>query len=242
MRSVYTYVTYRFSSGAIPAHTPKQNGRVVDTCLLSFYFYRLSTSLQLDISAKAIHTKANSQLSLLLHIQLPSRPHGTTINRNRRTINVRARSTRQIHHHTRNILRPSKSLHRVRRRDALLAAAHVQQAIAHLGREKARADTVHRDAPRSQLHSQVPPQVNHRRLGSAVPVRALLTNSADAQPRHGSGDDHAAGILDAGLLLQKGRKLADGVEHAPDVQVHDLGKGRVGMVVKGGTPRGAGVG
>lgn len=87
-----------------------------------------------------------------------------------------------------------------------------------------------------QLHRQIPPQVNHRRLGSAVPVRALLANGPDAQAGNRRSDDHAARLVHAGILLQKGRKLPDGVKHSPDVQVHDLGESRIRVLVKGGAP------
>lgn len=155
---------------------------------------------------------------------------------------MRARSTSQVHHDTRDILGPSEPLHRVRRGDALLATAHIQQPVAHLGREEPGADAIDGNMPRAQLHRQVSSQMNNRRLGRTVPIRPLLTNGPNAQPGHRRSDDHPARLLERSPLLQEGRKLADGVEHAPHVQVHDLGEGRVRVLVEGGAPGGARVG
>lgn len=179
---------------------------------------------------------------LQLHIQLAPLPQRAAINFNRRAIHVRTGPARQVHNHASDILRLAQPPHRVRPAQLRHTARQLQQPIAHLAREEARADAVDRDPARAQLHRQVPPQVQHRRLARAVPVRALLAQRAHAQPRHARRDDHPARVVDARALLQQRRELADQVEHAAHVEVHDLGEGAVRVRVEGLAPRGARIG
>lgn len=182
------------------------------------------------------------QLWLFFNQHLSTRPQSTTINGNSLTIHMRPSPTRQVHHDTSNILRPSQPTHGVRLGNLVRAARQRQQAVCHLAREKARADGVYSDAARAQLERQVTTQVQHSGLAGGVAVRALLAEGADAQARDAGGDEHAAGVVERGVLLQQRGEDADRVEDGFDVEVHDFCKGLIGVRVKGLAPGRAGVG
>lgn len=73
-------------------------------------------------------------------------------------------------------------------------------------------------------------------------IRALLAERAHAQARDTRRDEHAARVVQRGVLLQQRREDAHRVEDAADVEVHDLGKGLVRVRVKRLAPGGARVG
>lgn len=148
----------------------------------------------------------------------------------------------QIHHRTRNILRHAKSPHGVRAGNLVGAARYLQEPVGHLAREETRADGVYGDAPGTQLDGQVAAEVDDGRLGRRVPIGALLANGANAQAGDAGRDDDAGGVRARSGLVQQRRKDADRVEDGLDIEIHDLGKGLVGVGVKGLAPGGAGVG
>lgn len=155
---------------------------------------------------------------------------------------MRARATRQIHDHARDVLGPTQAPRRVARGVLLEPARHLQQPVGHLGRKEAGADGVDEDVARAQVHREVAAQVDDGGLARAVPERRRLPQGRGAQPRGAGGDDDAARVLEGRALLQQGGKLLDAQEHALDVQVHDLLERGVRVRVEGGAPRRAGVG
>lgn len=84
--------------------------------------------------------------------------------------------------------------------------------------------------------------MQHGGLAGGVAVRALLAEGADAQARDAGGDEHAAGVVERGLLLQQRGEDADRVEDGFDVEVHDFCERLIGVRVKGLAPGRAGVG
>lgn len=65
------------------------------------------------------------------------------------------RPTRQIHHRSRDILRPAQSPIRNLFREDRLPALHLDHAGGHLGREEAGGDTVAEDMSRAELDGEV---------------------------------------------------------------------------------------
>lgn len=94
----------------------------------------------------------------------------------------------------------------------------------------------------AELDGQVAAEVEDGGLGGRVAVGAVLAEAADAEAGDGRGDDDARRVADRRAPLEQRRELADRVEDAAHVEVHDLGKGLVRVLVKGGAPGRARVG
>jgi hypothetical protein len=180
---------------------------------------------------------------LLLRIQQPAAvPQTATIDGDLGTVDVAARPRGQVDDGAGEVLGTAQAAHGVALGVLLQTAGEVQQPGTHLGGEPAGADGVDGDVAGAQLEGEVAAQVQDGGLAGAVAKRGLRAQGADAEAGHGAGDDDAAGVLDAGALLQQGCELADRVEDGFHVEVHDLGEGRVRVRVKGLAPRRAGVG
>lgn len=169
-------------------------------------------------------------------IQLPVRPQGSSIERNRLPVHIRTRPARQIHHDARDVLRLPEPPQRVLPRKLIRPARQLQQPVGHLAREEAGRDGVDRDVSRTELDGQVASQVQDGRLAGRVPVRSLLPQRPDAQTGHARGDEHTARVLRARGLAQQRREHPDRVEDGLDVQIHDLGERRIRVCVEGLAP------
>jgi len=155
---------------------------------------------------------------------------------------MRASPTRQVHNHARNIFGHTQSLHRVRPRNRFHATRLLQQSIAHLAREEARTNAIDGNMPWAQLHRQILPQMQYCRLARAIPIRAILTHCTNTNSRHARRDNHPARIRQRRSHSQQAHTLPNQIEHAPHIQVHDLGKRLVRMSIKGGAPGCASIG
>jgi len=155
------------------------------------------------------------------------------------TINMRTRSRAKVHHRPRNILRSPQPLIRRRFRQALRTSLQLHEAVRHLGREEARCQGVAEDALRAELDSEIAGEVQGGGFGSAVGKSCVLAQGADTDACDGGGDDYAGGIFDGGASAEEGSEsgwmlelvgtpttFADALlytmEHALDVQIHDL--------------------
>lgn len=148
----------------------------------------------------------------------------------------------KVNDSTGDILGLAKALHGVRVCELLSAASLLHETVGHLAREEPRAERVDGDVAGAELEGQVAAEVEDGSLGGRVAVGAVAAQGADAEAGDRGGDDDARGVADGAALLQQGRELADGVEDAADVEVHDLGERLVRVLVKGRAPGGAGVG
>lgn len=155
---------------------------------------------------------------------------------------MRPGPTSKIHDDTRDILGPAQPTRRVRLGMLLQPARQLQQPARHLRREEAGADRVHQDVPRAQVDGEVAPEMQYGGLGSRVSERGLAAEGADAEAGGAGRDDDARGVLLRGAPLQERRELLHRHEHGLDVEVHDLGEGRLGMRVEALAPGRAGVG
>ena len=155
---------------------------------------------------------------------------------------MRARPACEIDDRSSDVLRSPQLLERVGLRQLVGASRQLQQPVAHLGREEARADAVDSDMPGAQLDGEVSTQMQHGRLAGAVSVCPLAAHGSDSQAGHARRDDDPRRVLDGAALLQERQELADSVEDSPDVQVHHLGERTVGVGVDVLAPGRAGVG
>lgn len=122
------------------------------------------------------------------------------------------------------------------------AARQLQEAVGHLAGEEARADGVNGHVAGAELDGEVAAEVNDGSLGGRVAVGTVLADGADAETSNAGGDEDARRVSGGGTLLEHRGESLDGVEDGAHVQVHDLGKGVIRVLVKGGAPGRAGVG
>lgn len=169
-------------------------------------------------------------------------PESSSVNGNGLTVDVGTSATGEVDNHAGNVFGSPQPLQRVLCAQLLDAARHVEQPVGHLAGEEAGTDAVDGDVARAKLDGEVAAEVQHGGLARRVAVGALEADGADAQTGHGRRDDDAARVLGRGPRLQQRGEDADGVEDGPDVEVHDLGKGRVRVRVEALAPRRARVG
>ncbi|KAJ8106800.1 hypothetical protein OPT61_g9303 [Boeremia exigua] len=151
-----------------------------------------------------LHILKPSMASQLL--QPPRRQHLPSVQNNRFAINMPGRPATQIHHRSRDILRPPHPSIRALLSQLRLPTLRIHNPRRHLAHEEPRRNPIDQHVPWPQLNRQIARQMQHRGFARRVRERADTARRADADAGHAARDDDAGRVVQGGARGQEGRE------------------------------------